>query len=273
MPPRRARRSNLRKRKGGARKRVARRKLNRPGGGLPRDNYALIKETSNRGVIQANQSYINDFNIRSFPRAMSLTGSFRFYRLKKVVFTYVPTYNTFQDGVGASSVPHMVWAMNRVGDSYVAGYNQLLQQGSIPQKFVNQKTISYKPNLTQTLQVTQAIGSTASLYNMGVTPVYNKWINTQTNPFKQVNPDPNPDGQQHLITLNYPTYYGHDVFFQQDFTDSAPDVAHFTVTCYWEFKDPIWDNVSDTPAVLPAPVLPTGNITDAVCRCATGTTG
>jgi len=267
MPPRRFRRKARKPlRKGKGRKRLAP-KLNRGGGGLSRDNYAVIKETSNKGLMQANTAYINDFNIRSFPRAMSLMSSFRFYRLKKVIFTYNPIYNTFQDGVGASSVPQMVWAMNRVGDSYAAGYNQLCQQGAIPFKFLSKKTIAYKPNLTQVLQVTQTTTSPTSLYNMGITPVYDKWINTQTSPFQQVKPDPNPDSQQHFITLNYPTYYGHDVFFQQDFTDSAPDVAHFTVTCYWEFKDAIWDNVSDAPALLPPLPLPTQPITEAVCRC------
>jgi len=103
---------------------------------------------------------------------------------------------------------------------------------------------------------------------MGITPVYDKWINTQTAPFQQVLPDPNPDSQQHFITLNYPTYYGHDVFFQQDFTDSSPDCAHYTVTCYWEFKDAIWDNQGDTQPALPPPALPTTPIAEAVCRCA-----
>lgn len=244
--PRRVRR-NRRKAPRRAKRASPARSLRNPMGGLPGQNHAVIRETSNRATVIANNAYINTIQIQNFPRAMSLLSSFRFYRLAKVEFQYIPTWNTFQEATGSATVPEFVMAMNRVGDSYASGYNQLCQQGAKPVKFLKTINISYKPNLVQSLQTSQNSVSTGAIYNMGIRPVYDKWINTQ-NQMTLVKPDPNPDNQQFLTVLNYPTYYGHDFFIQQDSTITADlPVAHCTVTCFWEFKDAIWDT-QDTVA-------------------------
>lgn len=246
------------------RRRVARRKLAIPKSpeAMARINRATITETcitqDGNGVqhLQANTPYLASTSIAQYPRARQVAACFKFYRLKKVIYEYTPDYNVYQAGASATTetVPYMYYMMNRDG-SDTSGVNiaQLRNAGARPVAFKKKIVISYKPNLIKANSLIVTLTPNTSLYNGNNTPVYDQWISTSglQHPGSPswagqvtdlpiaaqgtiVNPLVPPD------MVNVLPYYGHGFYFDQAVSPvGATAVGFLTITCIWEFKEPV----------------------------------
>lgn len=230
-------------------------------------NYACMTETykalvgsgPNTSLI-ANTPYIGSVSIAQYPRARALSRCYKFYRLKAVVFEYQPDANTYQAGTGAAeTIPYMYYIMNRDGaDSNALNEAQIRNAGARPIKFTKKITIAYKPNLIQASQLVVKLGAqgspSLSVYNGNNMPIYDKWIST--NGIQQGSTSPSWAGDvselpvqvQGDVTnpiippdqVNVLPYYGHSFIFAQQVTPAeATSVGYQSVTCIWEFKDPV----------------------------------
>jgi len=243
---------------------------------MARINYAQITETAKpqredgTTHLQANTPYIGSISIANFTRARAVAACFKFYRLKKVIYEYTPDYNTYQAGASATTetVPYMYYMMNRdASDTTAMNLAQLQNAGARPVKFTKKVVISYKPNLVKANQLIVTLVPATSLYNGNNTPVYDQWISTSglqhpNTPSwagnqvdlpiaaqgSAVNPLVPPD------QINVLPYYGHGFYFDQVVSPvGATAVGFQTVTCIWEFKEPVLygsgSGVGNTPAI------------------------
>jgi len=230
-------------------------------------NYAMITETLKPQTVGgqppyplvANQAYITTTSIASFPRALAVARCFKFYRLKSVVYDYVPDANTYQaGGTNTETVPYMYYMMNRDGSDQ-SSINLLKMQnaGARPIKFTKKIVIAYKPNLIKANQLIVSLGPAGapatSLYNGNNTPVYDEWISTMglqhggPNNWAGDSADIPTAAQGNTANplvlpdnVNVLPYYGHSVFFQQQVVpDGASAVGYLSMTCIWEFKEPV----------------------------------
>lgn len=211
-------------------------------------NYAMITESYEIGDVVANASYSAVITIAAFQRAVAMARLFKFYRLAKVVFDYNPDANTYQAGGSTTeTIPFMYYNMNRDGAFNAdQSLDQLKAAGARPIKFTKKIVIAYKPNLVQLNQIILT-PNTNNYYNGNNTPVYDKWISTVGlqnaaggNKGTVDNP-PSIAGPSILPSVvNVVPYQGHNFYFEQSVTPSeAGSVGFATVTCMWEFKEPV----------------------------------
>jgi len=213
-------------------------------------NYATITETRAEGTISANLPYGQSVSIGMFPRALAMARLFKYYRLSKVVYDYNPDANTYQAGPNATSetIPFMYYTMNRDGAlNATTSLAQLQADGARAIKFTKKIVIAYKPNLAQACQLLQIGGNPTTYYNGNNTPVYDKWIssvglqNGANNFGGQIEPMPSSAGAASVVNvINTVPYYGHSFFIEQDVSPTGSAVVGFiTITCQWEFKEPV----------------------------------
>ena len=207
-------------------------------------HYARISETVLFTPMAPNQDYNYAFSLSLFERALAVSRNFKFYRPKRVVWTYLPDFNTFQSG-GTVTLPQVSMIMNRTGDSSAWTPNEYEAQGAVPKQFSKKMVIAYRPNIVQSVQfVTTAIPAFGG--NIGVRPVYNEWIATGT--YNSVFPLPLPPGG--IATVLKPNnellYQGHSMYWNVA-TPGAVTVLG-TVYCEveWEFKDPLFQDAPGT---------------------------
>lgn len=212
-------------------------------------NYATITESfRDPNLLSANTPYADQFNIGAFPRALLMARLFKFYRCTKIVYDYVPLSNTYQDAATGQNptIPYFYYNMNR--DGAAGGDNtlaQFLADGVRPIKFTKKIVIAYKPNLSQVINVADGGSPTSNTYTLGLTPVYDKWLSTDglqdvgfvgsTEPVAAQSIAPNVV----LQSIAAPPYYGHNFFIVQDDTGTGTTVGRTSVTCVWEFKEPV----------------------------------
>jgi len=204
----------------------------RQGGFSPQ--HAVITESIDYGQFESNTAEMASLQITSFPRALVVAKSFKFYKLKSVEWIYTPDANTFQGG-GAEGKPYLYYAMNRTGDASAVTLNGLQAQGSVPISFTKPVNIRYTPNLVQTLNAVAKSGGGGLVDNaIGNTPMYNRWLATKY----LVTPsslDATPTGELPLSQFNHPIYYGHNWIVNQ--TGGTNTVGYYSVKCVWEFKE------------------------------------
>lgn len=233
------------------------RRANQTSGALSNiKHYARITEAVNFTPMNANVDYNYSFSLSLFERALAVSKNFKFYRAKRVVWTYLPDYNTFQASAGNLSLPQVSMIMNRTGDATSWTPAEYDAQGAVPKQFSKKMVIAYSPNIVQSIQYISVAGATPFTGNVGARPVYREWIATGTYNTQVVTPGP---PQVNLLT-NANTqmlYQGHSMYWHV--TSTAPDEPPLgTVFCEveWEFKDPLF-----VSPVSSAPADPTSGLT------------
>jgi len=225
-------------------------------------HYARITETLNvADVILTNnvEDRNYSFDISLFARATEIAKNFKYFRAKRCVWRYVPRFNTYQSFASgtAPAIPDMTMIMNRTGDLTIWTQAEYNAQGAMPTTFTKQKTVSYKPNLVQSLlQAPINPGNLPGGYwTLGATPKYDIWLATNVFANEIQVPYPSP-------LINGPTarYQGHSMIFTgQGYVDGA-SIAEVYLEVEWEFKDPYYlqgiqsplppaDNTEPLPAV------------------------
>lgn len=212
----------------------------------PRDQFARIVETiPSTDTITPNVQYAEVFNLSEYPRARTLAVGFKWYRAKKVIYTYEPLFNTFQEGAGGTGInkPYMYLIMNRTQDSQVNTLQQLQQTGAMPQSFTSKKVFTYKPNwCTSGLSALQTGGGTLQLglkEDYGWLPCPNALPVTGTAAPNQMTPLAPVNefaGNMNVVTTGGTVYNGHIFYIDQSSTGDQLPVAKATVTVEWEFK-------------------------------------
>lgn len=219
-------------------------------------HYARITETDELGPIDANVDVNYEFDLTQFPRALALSKNFKFYRAKRVVYTYIPDYNTFQAGAAAVSMPNMALIMNRTGDSTAWSQAEYDAQGSVPKVFDRKKVVSYVPNIVQSVQYINNTSGTIFTGNIGTRPVFSQWLATGSFLQNIVTPAGNV---LQTTANNHLQYYGHSIYWSV--TSTAPgEAALGTAFCEveWEFKDPLFVPLAPTQADAPKTEAPVG---------------
>jgi len=234
---------------GGGRRRIAKKRSAAP-------QYAVVTETVNLGDFQANTVYSDHFSLWNFPRAKTCAESFMFYRCKSVTFEYLPSFNTFQETSGGPTKPYFQYVMNRNGASTLLTETQMLEMGANPIAFSSKKSITYKPNLVQSLSVLSTATGSSGLpqsINVGSTPVYDRWLatartlkNQSSNSVLDLNPPATstPLGQ----IVNQAEYYGHQWNVHTDVSSLDYQLlGTWMVHAVWEFKGPQTPDIEVTP--------------------------
>lgn len=227
-------------------------------GSIHTKQYARCVEVVPFTQPTANTDVNYQFNISQFDRAKAIAQNFKFYRAKRVVWTMLPEYNTFQSGAGSVSLPTMSFIMNRTGDNTAWTVAEYDAQGAVPTTFSKKRVIAYKPNLVQPFNVAinVTVGGLPTTAAMGNTPVYDKWIGTGG--YLVDNPNPASGGPIPLnVRGDVTPYYGHAIYWYATSTaPSEPKLATIFCEVEWEFKDPLFDLTPgvDTPANIAQPI-------------------
>lgn len=216
-------------------------------------HYATITETVELTDINANQNYLECFELGQFSRAFDLAKNFKFYRAKQVLFKYEPVYNLFNEG--GETIPLAYMVMNRTQEASTGwGVAQFQEQGALPRKFTSQITMKYTPNWCTPGLVAQKkdlSGNVSDIIQQGVqkcykflmTPnfgnsVYTKSKLIETNGLIT-------QGYEQAVTPNAQVIYnGHLMHFQQANAGTQTVVARRTVTVVWEFRGPKTQNIA-----------------------------
>lgn len=190
-----------------------------------KDNFASTVESVDYEQITTNTMYDNLISLSNYPRAIAIAPNFQWYRITEVKFIYKPLWNTYQGGpivIGPSpnptTVPQMIWIMNRNGTFGATTSRDLLDQGAKPMKFTKDMSIKYKPN---TLTLSAYTGSDGSTLNNAAQLQWNEWLPTQP-----------------VATALSVPYYGHQFLFQQDYPTGPNAIADLTIQVRIEFKQP-----------------------------------
>jgi len=227
------------------------------------DQTAHIIEAKNYAEYNSNTCYNDTFNLQEFPRALRTAIQFKWYRAKRVTYTYEPFFNTFQEGGGGavpntqSTKPYMYFLMNRTQDAITKTVPLFLQCGSQPQPFTKKLELSYRPNwLTPGLQVITGTSAPAfGTVSLGARTCYD-WLpcpNAITNnvaAFDAVIPVIGPSAYNDPAVDMYPAppatytnistggavYNGHQFIVDQAKTTDGQPIGRYIVTVEWEFK-------------------------------------
>lgn len=159
-------------------------------------------------------------------RASQLAKLFGEYRIKRIIFTYRPIFDTYSSslpGVGNSpnSVPTLYWRMNRYGDTpaaFNADYMRAL--GAKPIRLDDkQVVVSYRPNIIQSQQNVAGAG-TASIK-------LSPWLSTD---------DIVQDNNFNLSTAEH---FGHSMFVEGGAAGNTQGmVCYQDVKVIYEFRNP-----------------------------------
>lgn len=159
-------------------------------------------------------------------RATALAKLFGEYRIKKIIFTYRPLFDTYSSslpgaGNAPNSVPTLYWRMNRYGDTpaaFTAAYMRAM--GATPIRLDDkQVTFSYSPNIIQSQQ--NVAGATTATIKIA------PWLSTD---------DLVQDNNFNLSTAEH---YGHTFFVEGGGAGTAQGaVAVLDIKVIYEFRNP-----------------------------------
>ena len=246
-----------------------------------------VVETIEIADLNANSARHNVFCLLDFARASNIAPNFKFYRAAKVIWTYDPLFNTFQDGNGNAnaSKPYMYTCMSRTQfDQYtsMAQVQQFQASGARPVPLVGQRKISYRPNwcspgLLQIRTTTPPGGGAITDYSSNGLQAQYGWLATPaagqpsiyadgrgTNggdyPAYIDNPPPTTATVSNsFVYTNTVIYNGHHIFIDQKYTGGDPSeqpVARVTCTVLWECKEAQNPTLMTPPTVTTAAPLP-----------------
>lgn len=186
-------------------------------------NTAVVIETMDPVIITLNQGYQWELPGIVGAKPIAICEQFGLYRVAKVTHLFTPMYDTYSQAVvgTASTVPNLLWKMNRYADKppgFVAA--DLRDLGAKPIRFDDKTiTVSYRPNL---LLANATAGSVSGTMKMS------PWINT----------DSIPDSPGFLPSST--NHYGHFYVVEGITTtpNTPPQIGTVTTTIVYEFKLP-----------------------------------
>lgn len=210
MPPRKTKQRKSKARKG--------RKM--------RKEYLKEVEISATQVINLNTPYLQIKQGITGARASALAKLFGEYRIKKIIWTYRPLFDTYSSslpGAGNSpnSVPTLYWRMNRYGDTPAAfNADYMRAMGATPKRLDDkQVVVSYSPNIIQSQQ--NVAGATTA--TIKVAP----WLSTD---------DLVQDNNFNISTAEH---FGHSMFVEGGGAGTAQGaVCYQDCKVIYEFRNP-----------------------------------
>lgn len=137
--------------RGGGRKRAARRIPRAPKGANGVADRASLTEVRSFGLLSTNQMY-SAYNIQlsQTARARTVAQGYQLYRIKKVSFKFSPLLDTFAAGAAvATSVPYLYCMIDRTRNLQAANSSAALKTlGAIPRR-LDEKVLmfSFKPSV------------------------------------------------------------------------------------------------------------------------------
>jgi len=220
-----------------------------------------IVETVEYNDLSGNHAYSAVFNLGQFARASALAPHFQWYRAAKVIWTYTPLFNVFDDGAGQASKPYLYTLMNRSQQksNTQSALVDFQCAGARPVALGSTRSFAYKPNWCQIANAAQRLvpGTSPNIFDqatVGLTPNFG-WLATPTisgqyyadktvndeGTYLQEQPNPPVGTNPHTLHFNYVNnviYNGHLVYLDQTFVGTAPSSAIAKSTCQviWEFK-------------------------------------
>lgn len=242
--------------------------------GVTVPQYCKIQETIEYNELKPNTSYYMGFTIAQFARASQIAINFRFFKPTKIIWSYEPKFNTFQELTTGDTVgmPYLYVIMNRTQDNHPYSLQDIQAQGARPQKFTGTKSVSYRPNwcspgllVNNTINVNQGTPPPAAVSNiafMGLKAEYG-WqqcptdIPTADDTVTPSAPATQPNlpgaGTGQVMTPNYAgncMYNGHDLYISQDNAVGEITVCKVTATVIWEFKGANQENNQSIEQVI-----------------------
>lgn len=161
-------------------------------------------------------------------RASAMAQLFGEYRIKKIIYTFRPLWDTFNASFAAgtpgnnpTSVPTLYWRLNRYGDTPAAFNGDYMRAlGAKPYRLDDkQVSFSYAPNIIQSQQ-----------NNAGVTTATIKvspWLSTDD------------AVQDNAFTLSTAEHFGNSLFVEGGGAGNAQGVvANLDVKVIYEFRNP-----------------------------------
>lgn len=215
-----------------------------------KNQMGTVIETLDKGTILANAGQLYTFTLGQFPRAYAMSTLFSFYKATKVIWTYEPLFNTFQEGAGAVGKPYIVLEMNRQQEVVNTGYRNLISAGGRPTPLASVKKITYKPNwCSPGLPMYQGNFSTGDISQLASTGLQKQfgWLATPpTTPLGAFNPGTTDNPAAPIndttsgtipVNINYNnvTYNGHASHIFQDGALNNP-ICRVTCQVQWVFK-------------------------------------
>lgn len=203
---------------------------------------ATIIETIEYNDLSANSVEYYGFNLSEFPRAAAVATNFEMYKAEKVVWTYEPLYNTYQDTVGGLSKPYVYIAMNRrqrlMNHPTLANVQAMGSRG-VP--LTSKRIVSYRPNWLSPGLTALPPGPNTNTYTQGTRAQYS-WLMTSPGTTQVIPSDPAVPFSPGLAP-NFALYNGHITYADQAVAEGTghPRVARVTCTVHWRFKGAVFD--------------------------------
>jgi len=191
-----------------------------------RKEYLKEVEIVPTQVVNLNTAYLQLKSGITGARATALAKLFGEYRIKKIIYTFRPWYDTFASplaavGNNAVTVPTLYWRLNRYGDTPAAFNGDYMRaMGAKPLRLDDKLvSFSYAPNVIQSQQ-NVAGANTATIK---VSP----WLSTDDLV------------QDNNFTLSTAEHFGHSLFIEAvgAGTGQGP-VANMDVKVIYEFRNP-----------------------------------
>jgi len=227
------RRKSALKRRGGKRRVMRKRGFRKA-----RDVSDLASLSVTRSIVPAgggnfvtNQMYAADTtDLASYDRAVQVAKAYQHFRIKKITLTLKPTFDTYQQGVGAAASRPQVYFMIDKSGSIPNNPNleQLKQMGAKPHRFDEKPfKISWRPSVLDVAQ--QAAGGVFASAQYKISP----WLSTSANPMGAVFA---PSTIDHLGVYWY---------VDQLFLGGVQYAAEIEVQ--FQFKKPLWYQAGANP--------------------------
>lgn len=210
-----------------------------------KQDRATVIEADEYTAVQEGGNAVSH-TLQMFPRALSVSKNYRFYRCKKVELEFIPYANVFTPG---TAFPELYFQVDRTlsgsqygntgpGIPYVPTKNDMLQRGITPIKWTSVVKKSYTPSVLRNENFLQNVsGSVLSLASITATPVKYKWYATQR---YFVDP-PNNTASQILPTWGPAAlaYFGAAWYVDQPLAEPSAVLGTIKIKVHWEFKQPI----------------------------------
>jgi len=203
---------------------------------------ATVVEVQENQVVPEGGNFINH-QLSQFPRALSVSTNYRFYRCKKVEVEFIPYANVFAPG---TAFPELYCQVDRTQGIAGAGIplplptkEIMMSRGVLPVKWTSNIKRSYSPSVLRNENFIQNAfgGNVLSIASVTATPVLYKWYATQ-----QYFVDP----VQSAATQIHPTwgpsslnYFGMAYCVDQPLAAAEAILGTIKVKVHWEFKEPL----------------------------------
>lgn len=217
--------------------------------GSNKGNYAVLKESFQQ-TLDGNAGQFFEYTLNDCERGQEVAHAYKYYRLKQVIVKFIPYANINSVGVGAAGnrIPQLYVTVDRVSNMLIApDETEMLERGVKPHQFTKAKTIAFKPNLCQIIQLEMNQPADGGGHPLGINtvsaqssyPIFDKWLPTQqSESYGQVGAEP----QTGITELPYASnpycvkYKGLTMLCSQQ--DAAPEavLGEIQTTCVWEFK-------------------------------------